>query len=55
MVLDTSTLVAVLFDAPERHELVRAIADARAGGEELVFKGDDFARTDIAAAARSMG
>jgi len=23
MVLDTSTLVAVLFDAPERHELMR--------------------------------
>jgi len=29
MVLDTSALVAVLFDEPERHELVRTIAAAR--------------------------
>lgn len=29
MVLDTSALVAVLFDEPERHEFVRAIAAAR--------------------------
>jgi ribonuclease VapC len=29
MVLDTSALVAVLFDEPERHELVRAIAAGR--------------------------
>jgi ribonuclease VapC len=128
MVLDTSALVAVLFDEPERHEFVRRIAAARrrlissatlvessivvesrrgevagreldlflhramvqtvavdeeqvqlaraawrrygkgrhpaglnfgdvfayalarASGEELLFKGDDFARTDIVAA-----
>jgi len=128
MVLDTSALVAVLFDEPERHALVGAIAAARcrlissatlvessivveskrgevagreldlflhragvqtvavdeeqaqlaraawrrygkgrhpaglnlgdcfayalarASGEELLFKGDDFARTDVAAA-----
>jgi ribonuclease VapC len=29
MVLDTSALVAVLFDEPERHEFVRKIAAAR--------------------------
>lgn len=29
MVLDTSALVAVLFDEPERHEFVRTIAAAR--------------------------
>ncbi len=36
MVLDTSALLALLLDAL-----------ARTSGEPLLFKGDDFARTDI--------
>ena len=64
MVLDTSAVVAVLFDEPERREFIRqgptsrrtdfgdlfAYALARASGEELLFKGDDFTQTDIVAA-----
>lgn len=90
MALDTSALVAVLFDEPDRHELVRKIAASRrrlissatllessvvvesrrgeiagreldlflhramvqtvAVDEDLLFRGQDFAKTDIVAA-----
>ena len=81
VVLATSAIVAVLFDEPERPELIGRIAVAarrlvsvgtlveasidpaglnygdlfayalaRDTGEELLFKGDDFTKTDVARA-----
>lgn len=49
MVLDTSALVAVLFDEPERHDLVRAIAAAQ---RRLVSSGTLVEATIVVEARR---
>lgn len=69
MVIDSSSLIAILLSEPEAARLTEAIASdgvrllgspgvlnygdclsygvAKAAGERLLFKGDDFAKTDI--------
>ena len=65
MVLDTSALLALLFDEPEAEEFRAAVEEDTTRlvsaatlletalvieaqkGEPLLFKGDDFAKTDI--------
>lgn len=48
MIVDSSAVLAVLFaeDDADRYETTVA----KATGEPLLFKGDDFARTDVASA-----
>jgi uncharacterized protein with PIN domain len=57
MVLDTSALLAILLAEPESQAMVRAVGEderrlvAMAEREPLLFKGDDFAHTDVAVVA----
>ncbi|HEX3885508.1 MAG TPA: type II toxin-antitoxin system VapC family toxin [Stellaceae bacterium] len=48
MIVDASALIAILRDEPEA---TSTYAPARATGETLLFKGDDFIHTDIAPAS----
>ena len=48
MIVDTSALLAVLFGEPDAAHYERAIAEATR--EPLLFKGRDFALTDVEAA-----
>ena len=51
MIVDTSAILAVLFredEAPGFETLIAALASAT--GEPLLFKGNDFAQTDVVAA-----
>ncbi len=52
IVIDSSALVSILWREPGFEALMKAIqsADHRLGAR-LLFKGQDFARTDLAAAA----
>ncbi|MDR1227765.1 MAG: type II toxin-antitoxin system VapC family toxin [Azoarcus sp.] len=47
IVIDTSALVAIVFAEPERSAFLDIVTHAQ---RVLIFKGDDFSRTDIAPA-----
>jgi uncharacterized protein with PIN domain len=54
MILDTSALAAIFFDEPEAGQYTQVIHDADhcliSAGEPLLFKGNDFKKTDIVSA-----
>ena len=57
VIIDTSALLAVLLGDPDAGSFENSIARvtaphalAEATGEPLLFKGEDFARTDVEAA-----
>ena len=50
MIIDSSALLAVLYREPDAALFEQAIATT---GEPLLFKGDEFAQTDIASALES--
>lgn len=50
MTIDTSAILAILRDEPERAKFVALIEEAPQrlwSGEPLLFKGTDFAATDV--------
>lgn len=47
MVINTSAIIAILRGEPESDCFAYALA--KQTGEPLLYKGDDFSRTDIAA------
>ncbi len=65
MVIATSALIAILLDEPEADDFAKgnhpaglnigdccACALAKYSGEPLLFKGDDFSRTDLKTLSR---
>jgi uncharacterized protein with PIN domain len=58
MVVDTSAIVAIIFAEPEREAFGQLLGDcfsyslAKSREEPLLFKGDDFLKTDIVPAWR---
>jgi len=56
IVVDTSTVVAIAFGAPERQTfLLFSYALVKVRGLPLLFKGNDFSQTDVASACGAPG
>ena len=49
MIVDSSAIVAILFNEPDAAVFAAAIAEAKSC---RIFKGDDFGKTDVEATIR---